>query len=302
MRVLTRPDFDGIVCAVLLSDALEIKTPTVWVEPNAMQHGQVDVRPGDIIANLSYNENCSMWFDHHESNIIDKPFEGVFKLAPSAAGVIFEHYKDHDTYRFSRDYTELIKATDKIDSAQLSVEEVLAPEKDPYLALSITIASHNMVDEPYWNRLVELMKVKNIHRILDVPEVKERVEKAVKENKAYNSTLIKHTSLHGHIAVTDFRPLGYTPKGNRFMVFHLHPEAIVNIRVRYDPSDNSLIRISVGHSIFNRTCNVHAGMLCSRFGGGGHRGAGACSVPLADAEDTMNFVMKTLTENKPLED
>ena len=64
MRIVARPDFDGIVCAVLLYEALDINKPVLWVEPNAMQDGQVEIRKGDIIANLSYQKNCTLWFDH----------------------------------------------------------------------------------------------------------------------------------------------------------------------------------------------------------------------------------------------
>ena len=116
MRIVTRPDFDGIVCAVLLIDALDIKEPVRWVEPNVLQRGQVEILKGDVIANLPYADNCTLWFDHHHTNQIDFPFNGVFKIAPSAAGIIFEHFRD----RFKRDYSELVTATDKIDSADLN--------------------------------------------------------------------------------------------------------------------------------------------------------------------------------------
>ena len=64
MRIVARPDFDGIVCAVLLYEALDISKPVLWVEPIAMQDGQVEIRKGDIIANLSYQKKCTLWFDY----------------------------------------------------------------------------------------------------------------------------------------------------------------------------------------------------------------------------------------------
>lgn len=301
MRIVTRPDFDGIVSAVLLSDALNISSPVLWAEPNDMQHGRVDVRPGDIIANLSYHPGCSMWFDHHMSNHIPQSFEGDFKLAPSAARVIFDYYKNDKTHSFGRDYKRLIKATDKIDSANLSEKEVLNPENYPYLALSITIASHSPEDAPYWNRLVELMKKQEVEETLRDPEVSRRVQKAVKQNKTFIKLMVDHTTRRGHVTVSDYRPLGYSPKGNRFFVFHLHPESVVNIRVRYDETqpDKRTVRLSVGHSIFNRNCNVNAGFLCSHFGGGGHRGAGACSVPVEIADSILAAMLEVLDANQP---
>ena len=89
MRVVTRPDFDGVVCAVLLMDALQIDASILWVQPSDMQHRRVEIQEGDVIANLPYHENCSLWFDHHYSNQPEGPVKGVFKIAPSAAGVVY---------------------------------------------------------------------------------------------------------------------------------------------------------------------------------------------------------------------
>ena len=90
MRIVTRPDFDGIVCAVLLFEALDIKEPVAWVEPNDVQKGLVKIQSEDIVANLPYSKGCALWFDHHFTNQINKPFKGAFRIAPSAAGIIFE--------------------------------------------------------------------------------------------------------------------------------------------------------------------------------------------------------------------
>ena len=154
MRIVTRSDFDSVVCAVLLYDALDIHTPVKWAEPSEIQKGMVDIQEGDIVANLPYAPNCSLWFDHHFSNQCTISFTGAFRIAPSAAGIIFDYYRG----TFHRDYTELVQAADKIDSADLTQEEVLYPENDPYILLSMTISSQNKADEPYWNHLVALLK------------------------------------------------------------------------------------------------------------------------------------------------
>ena len=297
MRIVTRPDFDGIVCAVLLSDALDITIPVYWVEPNTMQHGQAQIEPGDIIANLSYHPSCKLWFDHHESNRIDESFNGIFKIAPSAAALVYEYYQNQPESSFKRDYSRLIKETDKIDSAQLSVEEVLHPEKNYYQSLSMTILSHNREDEPYWNHLVQLLRTHSIEEVVQDPEVKTRIAQALKINQDFISLLKKHTVMYSHITISDFRPLGYQPQGNRFLVFYLYPESIVNIRIRYDKEDLTKVRISIGHSIFNRQCNVNAGLLCSQFRGGGHRGAGACTVSAERTAEVMSVMLEILSAN-----
>jgi oligoribonuclease NrnB/cAMP/cGMP phosphodiesterase (DHH superfamily) len=294
MRILTRPDFDGVVCAALLYEAENITGPVKWVEPNEMQRGLVDVRYGDIIANLPHDDRCSLWFDHHHTNKIDKPFEGAFKLAPSAAGVIFEYYKD----RFKRDYTELITVTDKIDSADLSMDEVLYPEKHGVVLLSMTVLGRDEYDERYWNRLVHLFREFTIDQILKDPEVKARCDAVVEKNKIYKNILKKHTVLNGNVSITDFRAFDKMPTGNRFLVYSMFPEAVVSVKIRYDTKDKKRIALSVGHSIFNRNCNVNAGVMLSAFEGGGHRAAASCRFDAEKAEDYIPKIIDILLKNE----
>ena len=247
MRIVTRPDFDGVVCAVLLIDALGIKQPVRWVEPSVLQRGLVEIRTGDIIANLPYHDKCTLWFDHHYTNQVDHPFKGAFKIAPSAAGIIFEHYQD----RFKRDYSELVTATDKIDSADLTLDEVFRPEKNDYVLLSMTVCDEDLPNESYWNRLVFLLGKHDIGQILKDPEVKRRCQNVVNQNEQYAVHLKANTRLEQHVAITDFRHLAKTPTGNRFLVYALFPESFVHVRIRYEDKKKEIIAVSVGHSIFN---------------------------------------------------
>ncbi|MCK5057738.1 MAG: exopolyphosphatase [Candidatus Aminicenantes bacterium] len=294
MRIVTRPDFDGIVCAVLLSDIVGDKIPIIWAEPNAVQNRQVEIKEGDIIANLAYHENCSLWFDHHLSNQISRPFNGAFRIAPSAARVVFNYYKR----KFKRDYGELVKETDKIDSANLSLDEVFHPENYAYISLDMTIHSQNTADESYWNRLVRLLGDYDISKVLDDSGVKNRIKKAIRKNKEYVRCLKAYSTREENVIITDFRPLKKTPSGNRFLIFCLFPEANVNVKIRYHDRDRDRVIVSVGHSIINRSCKVNSGKLCSRFSGGGHKGAGSCSFPAAQAEKNLAAILDTLFQNK----
>jgi nanoRNase/pAp phosphatase (c-di-AMP/oligoRNAs hydrolase) len=298
MRILTRPDFDGVVCASLLFEAEDITEPVKWVEPNDMQRGLVDVRQGDIIANLPYDNRCSLWFDHHHTNKIDTPFEGAFKIAPSAAGVIFNHYKN----RFKQDYNELITATDKIDSADLSMDEVLCPEKYGVVLLSMTVLGRDEYDERYWNRLVHLLRKFDIDEVLKHPEVKARCNAVVEKNKIYKGILKQHTKLKEHVSITDFRAFDKMPTGNRFLVYSLFPEAVVSVKIRYDTKDKKRVAVSVGHSIFNRNCKVNVGVMLSAFEGGGHRAAASCRFDAGKADDYIPKIIDILLKNEDNED
>jgi len=294
MRIVTRPDFDGIVCAVLLRDALNIKRPVKWVEPNIVQRGLADIRPGDIIANLPYQDNCSFWFDHHYTNQIDRSFNGVFRIAPSAAGLIYEYYQD----RFSRDYSELVDATDKIDSADLTLDQVLNPENYGYVLLSMTVFNGEHGGEIYWNKLVSIIGENDIQQVLEDPDVKQRCKAVIRQNKQYKVFLEENTRLEKHVSITDFSHFAQTPVGNRFLVYSLFPESYVNMKIRLEMEDSDILAVNLGHSIFNAGCRVNVGLLLADYGGGGHRGAASTRFHKSKADEYIPQIIEALKQNK----
>ena len=294
MRIVTRPDFDGIVCAVLLFEALDITHPVIWAEPNLLQKGRVDIQNEDIVANLPYDDRCALWFDHHYTNQIDAPFKGAFKISPSAARVIFEYYKD----RFKRDYSELVQSADKIDSADLTLDEVLHPENYPYVLISLTISNEDQPDEFYWNKLVALFRQYEIRQVLMDSEVKQRCQNVVAQNDRYVDFVKKHTSVNQNISITDLRALDKTPSGNRFLVYSLFPDTVANVRIRYEGKDRETIVVNVGHSIFNPHCNVNVGLMLAQFEGGGHRGAGSARFPASREDEYIPQIIEILLKNE----
>jgi hypothetical protein len=298
MRIVTRPDFDGVVCAVLLRDALKTELPILWVEPGDVQQGRVDVQPGDIVANLPFHTNCAMWFDHHFSNTAGRPFKGLFEMAPSAAGLVQRYFAD----RLTRDFDELVRETDKIDAAALSEDEVQYPENYPYVLLSMTVSGRRSEDEPYWNRLVSFLHTGTMDDVMADPEVRRRCAQVVNDNRRYRDYLRQCTTVKGVVAVTDFRPLKETPQGNRFLVYSMFPETVVQMKIRRADRDPERVIVSVGHSIFNRNCKVNVGALLARHRGGGHPGAGSCSLPALHSEAAIAAILEILMRNTPLED
>ena len=294
MRIVTRPDFDGVVCAVLLFEAQAVEGPVKWVEPGEVQRGIADIRKGDILANLPYDGRCSLWFDHHHSNRIEQPFEGAFRMAPSAARIVFEYYKGSHV----KDYSDLVEAADKVDSAGFSRDEVLHPEKYPYIILSMTIDSRGDSEELYWNRLVDLLRKSEIHTVLGDPEVRARCNRTVAENAQFVDVLKGHTSMRGGVSITDFRGLPERPYGSRFLVYSLFPESYVNVCLLNDGLRKRRVLVKVGHSIFNRNCHTNVGELLSSFDGGGHRGAGSCSVSQESADSDIETIVGVLMENR----
>ena len=295
MRIVTRPDFDGVVCAVLISDALEIRQPVLWVEPNEFNRGTAGIQPGDIIANLPYDPRCDTWFDHHSTNTPRGPYKGLFRDTPSAARNVFDYFHG----RFRRDYDELVYWADRIDSADFTQDEVRRPEKYDYVLLSMTVSGEHGKEEGYWNKLVRLLREADVKQVMAEPDVAARCRQVIKENSAYADWLRKYTRVEGQVAITDFRTIGRPPSGNRFLSYCLFPETVVSVRIRFEDRKQQTVVVNIGHSIFNPRCNVHVGKLLAEFEGGGHRGAASTRFHVSKADSYLPQVITALVKNQP---
>ena len=284
MRLVTRADLDGLACAVLMTASEKIDE-ILLVHPQDITDKKISINLNDILANLPYHASCGKWFDHHlltESN--ERPpekFEGRYGLAPSAARVVFEYYIEKNP--FLRKYETFIAETDRLDSAQLNLDDVLEPKG--YILLGYTLDPRTGLGayQDYFKKLVDWLHSKPIEEIMEIPEVKARVDLIREQDKAFRAATLAHSRLDGNVLVTDFRGLGQVPVGNRFLVYTLFPQANISMRVHWGPSREH-VSVAVGHSIFNRTSRTTVGNLMSRYGGGGHKGAGHCLVSAADAD------------------
>lgn len=291
-RIVTRPDFDGVVCAVLLKEVLDGNLPVRWVQPNEIQDDSFLVRTTDVVANLPFSRPCALWFDHHVSNTVEIPFNGLFRVAPSAAGLVYEYYRGS----LPSHYRQLVSQADKIDAAQLTLDEINTPQRHPFVLLSMTIFTKHPSDSAYCDHLVALLRSKNIEAILGDPIVAQRCTRVVAQNQAYEASLKKFTQIQDHVSFTDFRSIQPAPDGNRFLVYSLFPQTVVNLKVFHEDSQ---CVIKLGHSIVNRGCRVNVGNLLKRYGGGGHKGAGACRVSPREADAIIDDIMKILMRNQP---
>lgn len=300
MRLVTRGDLDGLTSAVIITMKEQIDE-ILLVHPQDITDRKVDIRPDDILVNLPYDPRAAVWFDHHlltESN--QKPpetFRGRHRVAPSAARLVYEDYleKQPDDPALMR-LAALVDDTDRLDAAQLTTADVEDPKG--YILLGYTIDSRTGLGsfQGYFQKLVDWLKTMTIEEVLEQPEVRERVERIRKDAHAFRALLERNSFLLSNVVVTDLREIQALPAGNRFLVYSLFPAANVSLRVHWGPSHGSVIA-AVGHSIFNRTCNTSVGELMSRYGGGGHRGAGTCVLPLETAADSIDEILFELQAN-----
>lgn len=309
MRLVTRPDFDGIVCGALIT-ALEDIDSYLFVEPKFMQDGAVDIRAGDIIANLPYHPACTLWFDHHFTNGaagFDRPVvagRGAFRMAPSAARVVYEYYSEVPSgspryesalgmMRTDR-VTALLRDTDKIDGGTLTREDVLHP--DGYVLISMTIYGKESAEEPYWRRLIDLIRDRALPEVLDDPEVRTRCERILGLQERLRRQLLERAELRGNVIYLDLRETEDLTDANRFLLYTLFPEGNISMKISRDPQRAHTTAISVGYNIFNTTSTVNVGELLSRHGGGGHRVVGSCRVPDGEAGRAVGEILRRITE------
>jgi hypothetical protein len=315
VRLVTRADFDGLVCGALITK-FETIDSYLFVEPKFMQDGVVEVRSGDIIANLPYHPSCTLWFDHHITNTMpgfDRaivPGKGAFRLAPSAARVVHEYYSELAATRHpilgaqrgaevegflgSGRVKYLLQEADKIDAGQLTREDVMSPQG--YVLVSMTTDGRYAEDEPYWRRIIDLLRDTSLEETMKDPEVAARCKRVLDDQEKLRDILLKTTTLQRNVIYCDLRRVEDLPDGNRFLVFTLFPQGNIAVKVSYDTQRENTTAISVGYNIFNKTSSVNVGELLQRYGGGGHRVVGSCRVPNDKAEQAVKEIVEAVTD------
>jgi hypothetical protein len=297
MRLVTRGDLDGLVSAVLIA-IMEPVNALELIHPQDITDGKFEVREGDILANLPYHPACSMWFDHHELTESNrKPpavFQGKHALMPSVARVVFEYYRSEKLSR----YEPLVAETDRFDSAQLSSEDITDPQGAILLGFTIDPRTGLGIDTGLFAKLVELLKTADIDTVLATPEIARRIVLCRENDLRTMQVLQNHSRTDGNVIITDLRSVEKPPVGNRFLIYLVHPKGNVSVRAQWGPR-KKFVAVTVGHSIINRTCTTDIGRLCSDFGGGGHRGAGACTFRPEEADRGLDEIVRRLKERRP---
>lgn len=304
MRLITRSDFDGLVCAVLLREVEQIDS-VEFVHPKDVQDGKVAVGRNDVLTNLPYVAGAGLWFDHHSSEIVRNEdtasYRGRFEIAPSAARVVYNHYGPQ---RLSK-YATLLESVDKSDAAQLTREDVLNPGgwmllsyvMDPRTGLAYH-RDYRISNRELMAKMIDLIAAHpdDPEAVLADADVKERIDRYFAQQEAFERFTREHSRVEGNVIITDLRGAGDPPAGNRFLVYILFPEANIQVRI-FDGRKGEFVVCAVGHSIFNRTSKTDVGRLMDRFGGGGHRGAGTCQLPVGEAEAKLREIVDTIKKD-----
>ena len=294
-RLVTRSDFDGLACAMMLRELGEIDE-IKFVHPKDVQDGKVELFPTDITTNLPYDPRVGLAFDHHESEMDRlKAQETGGKLiidpnARSAARVVYDYYGGKAT--FPRVSDELMAAVDKGDSADFTEDEILNPKgwvllhylMDPRTGLGrfrqFRISNYDLMMQ-----LIGFCMDHTIDEILELPDVKERVDLYFEQADMFKEQLRRIVKIHGKVAVLDLRNEEVIHAGNRFMIYAMYPETQISVHVAWGFRKQNTA-VMIGKSIINKASTVDIGELCLKYGGGGHHNAGTCQLDndVVDAE------------------
>jgi nanoRNase/pAp phosphatase (c-di-AMP/oligoRNAs hydrolase) len=304
-RLVTRSDFDGLVCAVLFKD-LGMIDDILFVHPKDMQDGIINIGPNDITTNLPYVAGCHLNFDHHASEIKrlgdSVPDNHIIDTeAPSAARVVYDYYGGRT--RFSEISLEMMDAVDKADSAQFSQAEILHP-KD-WVLLNFLMDSRTglgrfrefrVSNYQLMMELIDYCHDHNIEQILQLEDVKERVELYNSHQQQFEDQLKRCTSVHHNLVVLDLRDEEIIYAGNRFMIYALFPEQNISIHVLWGLKKQNTV-FALGGSIINRSHTTHIGELCLEHEGGGHKNAGTCQVANDKYAEVLNELTKQINHD-----
>ena len=296
-RLVTRSDFDGLVCAVLLNE-LDLIDDIKFVHPKDMQDGKVDITPRDITTNLPYVPAAHIAFDHHESETIrntgERPNHIISATAPSAARVVYEYYGGAKAFPNITD--DMMDAVDKADSAQFDRDEILNPRD--WVLLNYLMDSRTGLGRfrefrvSNYQLMMDLIKYCRNHGIRDIlqlPDVKERIEIYHAHADLANDQLRRCSTVHNNLVVLDLRNEETIWATNRFMIYALYPQCNISIHVMWGVQKQNTV-FATGKSILDRGSKTDVGALMLEFGGGGHNAAGTCQVD----NDKADQALKTL--------
>jgi nanoRNase/pAp phosphatase (c-di-AMP/oligoRNAs hydrolase) len=302
-RLVTRSDFDGLVCAALLKE-LGLLEEILFVHPKDVQDGKIEMTADDITTNLPYRPEVALAFDHHSSEerrVTENAQNRVMVAdADSAARVVYDYFGG--AARFPRVSGEMMEAVDRADAARLSMHDIRDPQgwillsflMDPRTGLGrfreFRISNYQLMLD-----LIDSCLDQSIDEILVSPDVAERVELYQQHADAAAEQIRRCSAVHGRVVVLDLRDEAVIHPTNRFLVYALYPQCTLSIHVLWGLKQQNTV-FAVGRSILDRSSQLDIGALMLANGGGGHKAAGTCQVANELAEATLAELVATISD------
>ena len=304
-RLVTRSDFDGLVCAALLRQ-MDILGEVKFVHPRDVQDGRVELGPSDITTNLPFQPGVHLAFDHHSSETvrITRSHENhiIWPDAESAARVVYEYYGGSP--RFPEISEEMMEAVDKADSAQFSLEEILDPQDwvllnflmDPRTGLG-RFRDFQISNYQLMMQLIDACTTRTVRQILGTPDVSERVDLYKAHSERAREQILRCATVHGNLVVLDLRAEEVIHPTNRFTIYALFPQCNISMHVLWGLKQQNTV-FATGKSILDRSSQTNIGELMLAYGGGGHEAAGTCQVSNTRAPEVMRALIERINADE----
>ncbi|MEM7653615.1 MAG: exopolyphosphatase [Pseudomonadota bacterium] len=296
-RLVTRSDFDGLVCAALLKE-LDMIDAVKFVHPKDMQDGKIEITQDDITTNLPFVPGVGYCFDHHSSELARVQGSSSVYVndtsAPSAARIVYNHFGG--ATRFPNISADMMQAVDRIDSADLSIDDVLNP--GGYVLLGFIMDSRTglgrfrefrISNYQLMMELIDLLRAHSVDEILKNPDVIERVDLYNEQAPLFEQQIKTCAQIDGNLIVIDNRGVEPIYAGNRFKLYAMFPDCNISAHVMTGFKGQNTV-IAIGKSIINRSSNTDVGALCLSYGGGGHKAAGTCQVDNEKADEILKEI------------
>ena len=304
-RLVTRSDFDGLVCAMILKQK-DLIDDIKFVHPKDVQDGKIELTENDITTNLPFDPRTGLVFDHHESELIRNAQRAnadkyiIDPDAKSAARVVYDYYGGKEGLPGISE--ELMEAVDKGDSADFTLDEILNPTgwvlmnflMDARTGLgrfhNFRISNYDLMME-----LIDYCVNHTVEEVLEIPDVKERMDLYFEQQELFKAQLERIAKVHDKVVVVDLRDEEVIYAGNRFYVYAMYPETEISIHVAWGFRKQNTA-VMIGKSIVNRASNANIGELCLSYGGGGHKNAGTCQIDNDKVDATLPDIIKALND------
>lgn len=301
-RLITRSDFDGLVCAMILREMKMIED-IKFVHPKDMQDGIIEVTNKDITTNLPYVEGVYLAFDHHSSEVIRVGKHNNYIInpnAPSAARVVYDYFGGKET--LPRITDEIMDAVDKADSAQFTLNEILNPTGWVLLSYLMDartglgrFRNFKVSNYELMMHLINHCLEYTIDQILELPDVKERVELYFEQQELFKKQIDRVHKIEGDVIILPLKDEETIYTGNRFLVYAMYPETKISVHVMWGLKKQNTA-VTIGKSIVNKNSTVDIGALCYKYGGGGHKNAGTCQLDNDKVDIILPEILKQLNQ------
>ncbi len=297
-RLVTRSDFDGLVCAVLLNH-LDMLDEILFVHPKDMQDGKIQIGERDITTSLPYVSGAYLAFDHHLSETLRNsgaPANHIIDpQAPSAARMVYRYFGG--SRAFPAAWSGMMAAVNKTDTAQITLEDIISPTGWVLLRYLMDARTglgrfqdFRISNYMLMMSLVDYCKDHTFAELMGLPDVKERANLYFDHESKFKEQILRCSKVYGNLVVLDLRGEEIIYAGNRFVIYALFPQCNISIHVFWGMKQQNTV-FAVGKSILNRSSNTNVGELMLQYAGGGHENAGTCQMENKNAEAVLQELL-----------